>query len=214
MRIAAFDNLSPNDPLETFPVTIEQTSARLPAALMLALVAALLVLVAIPFTLILASLAGEPAARALLAERPGATLQMALGVVVWMTLFAWPANRLLNRLVAARTVTLTPEHIEVRERGLLGTEVWMLPLAAYDGLAHHVRASLSGTHHELILAHADRDRSVLLAIAPRFSEADVQRISRLLCVREIPARDLYASRRSRKTESAVIGTGEMTPAVT
>ncbi len=191
MRMAAYDCVTPSNPLDKLPVTISQSSTRLPAALMLALVATLLVLIAVPFSLILVMAAGEPAARALLLERPGATLQMGLGVVVWLALFAWPANRLLTRLTSARTVRIDAGHVHVTEKRLTGTRTWTLPLAAFDGLAHHVRASLSGTRHELILAHHQRNHSVLVAVADRISQAEIERTCRLLGVREIPARALY-----------------------
>ena len=194
MRIA-HDSITPSAPLTALPLVIEQRSARLPAALQLLPLAILLILMAVPFSLILGLLAEEPSARALIAERPLASAQMAVGMLMWMALLAWPAYRLLTKLTGTRTVTIDGSQITVVERGLFGTQTWTLPLTSFDGLAHHVRASLSGTRHELILAHPDRSRSVLLAIADRFSKIEVERACALLGVCEIPARELYEPRR-------------------
>lgn len=195
MRIAAFDTVSPSAPLTALPVVIEQRSARLPAAMQLMPLAALLALMAIPFALILGLVAGEASARALIVEKPVAALQMVVGMTMWMGLLAWPAHRLLAKLTGARTVRIDTHHVTVTDKGLLGTRTSSIPLDDFDGLAHHIRASLSGTRHELILAHPDRNRSVLLAIADRFTKSEVERVCALLGVPEIAARELYEPRR-------------------
>jgi hypothetical protein len=194
MRIAAYDTICPSAPFAGLPLVIEQRSARLPAAMQLVPLAILLVLMAIPFALILELIAGEPSARAMIADRPLATAQMTIGMLLWMALLAWPARRLLCKLFTTRTVALDAHTVTVTDRWLLGSRTRIAPVAAFDGLAHHVRASLSGTRHELILAHADRSRSVLIAVADRFTKSDVERACHLLGVREIPARELYETR--------------------
>lgn len=149
---------------------------------------------AIPFALILALVAGEASARALIADKPVATLQMVVGMLMWMALLAWPAHRLFTKLTGVRTVSVDNGHVTVTDKGLFGTTAETVPLDTFDGLAHHIRASLSGTRHELILAHPDRSRSVLLAIADRFTKTEVERVCLLLGVPEIPARALYEPR--------------------
>ncbi len=215
MRIAAHDTISPSAPLTSLPLVIEQRSARLPAALQLVPLTIMMILMAIPFALIVGLLAGEPSARAVIAERPLASAQMTLGMLMWMGLMAWPANRLLTKLTGMRTVSIDGHQVTVVDKGLLGTNTWTLPLTSFEGLAHHVRASLSGTRHELILAHPDRSRSVLLAIADRFGKSEVEGACTLLGMREIPARDLYEQRRPEPDRPApvLVGAG-FSPATT
>ena len=66
-----------------------------------------------------------------------------------------------------------------------------MPLASFAGVAHHVRASLSGTRHELILVHPDREKSVLLSLAAKVAQAEVDRVAALLGHKEISPGVLY-----------------------
>ena len=188
MRFAAYDRVSPADPLSAFPIILEQRNARLPAATLLVLLAALLILAAIPVGLIL-SLAGGA-----LWERPVAGIQGAVGLAIWFALFTFPAVDLVRRLTSSRSVKIELGRVTVTEQRLLGSATWTAPISAFDGLAHHIRTSVSGTRHELILAHSDRSRCVLIAIADRFAKPEVDRAAAMLGVREIPARDLYSTR--------------------
>jgi hypothetical protein len=65
------------------------------------------------------------------------------------------------------------------------------PLASYSGVTHRVRASLAGSRHELILVHHEREKSILLSVAPRTSQADVERVAALLGQRQIPPSERY-----------------------
>jgi hypothetical protein len=89
------------------------------------------------------------------------------------------------------------------ERGLIRRASFETPLASYAGVAHHIRASLSGNRHELILVHPDPARTVLVAVAPRFGESDIQRLCLLLGHREVPAKALYAWQDARMPPATV-----------
>ena len=80
------------------------------------------------------------------------------------------------------------------EEGLFAGKIWEEPVARYTGVAHHIRTSLSGTRHELVLAHPDRARSILISAAPDISQDDVDRICTLLGRAEISSRELYSVR--------------------
>jgi hypothetical protein len=54
-----------------------------------------------------------------------------------------------------------------------------------------VRASLSGARHELILVHPVWEKSILLSVAPRTSQNEVERVADLLGHKEIPPAELY-----------------------
>ncbi len=59
------------------------------------------------------------------------------------------------------------------------------------GVVHHVRASLSGTRHELILVHPQREKSVLLSLADKMPQSEVDRVAALLGQKVVPPSELY-----------------------
>jgi hypothetical protein len=65
--------------------------------------------------------------------------------------------------------------------------------AGFDAVlgAHRSHAALPGARHALILAHPERDKSVLLSVAPRTSQSETDRVATLLGHKEIPPSDLY-----------------------
>lgn len=77
--------------------------------------------------------------------------------------------------------TLAPEaRILLVRQPALGLEV-----------AHHVRTSLSGTRHELILVHPEQEKSILLCVAPRTSQSEVDCVAALIGHKPIPPGELY-----------------------
>lgn len=186
-----FETIDPPAPLASLPARMTQSSPRLRTVLSLAALIMTALAIAAPFAAVLAHLAETPHARTLVIEQPGTVLQLAFGLVVWTVLLGWPAKRLARRLTTRRTVWITQGHVAVEETGLIGASTWTAPMPAFTGLAHHVRASVSGVRHELVLRHDDPARTVLIAVAPRFTQSEVERICGLLGVREIPARLLY-----------------------
>jgi hypothetical protein len=104
---------------------------------------------------------------------------------------ALPTKRLVDRLATTRIVDIDDGVVTVTEGGYFRTWTWSAPLAAYAGVTDHVRASLSGTRHELILVHPEREKSVLLCVAARTSQSEVDRIAGLLGHKQIPPSELY-----------------------
>ncbi len=191
MGMLNFETIDPPQPLSALPARLEQSSPRAKTALSLILIALAGLAIVTPFVAVTLHLIEAPAARSLMIEQPGSVLQLGFGLAVWTALLGWPAKRLAQRLSARRIVTLSNYAVTVDERGLFGGRTWSAPFTSYTGVAHHVRASLSGVRHELILLHDDPTRSVLLAIAPRFSQAELDRVCHLLGAQEISARLLY-----------------------
>ena len=68
---------------------------------------------------------------------------------------------------------------------------WSEPLAQYAGVAHRVRASLSGLRHELILVHRKPSRSILLDVSQRIAAEDAARVANLLGLAEISSREAF-----------------------
>lgn len=191
MGMLNFETIEPPQPLLALPVRLEQSSPRTMTALSLMFIALAGLAIITPFVAVTLHLIEAPEARSLMSEQPGSVLQLGFGLAIWTALLGWPAKRLAKRLSARRIVTLTARDVTVDERGLFGSRTWSAPITSYTGVAHHVRASLSGVRHELILLHDDPSRSVLLAIAPRFSQAELDRVCDLLGAQEISARLLY-----------------------
>ena len=81
--------------------------------------------------------------------------------------------------------------------GPAGAPAWNEPLTAYRGVAHHIRTSLSGAQHEIVLVHPDASKSIVLTTADRIGQPQVDAMAALLNVCEVPARTLYQSRRSQ-----------------
>lgn len=194
MRIAEFKTVAASNPLVSFPIELRQGTPFVGALgsvlVLLPTAAALLV----PFVLLGQHLVSEAEARAQLLDHPGSSLQIALALGLWALLFAMPTHRLLTRMFAKRVIEIDGTSVTVAERGLFAGSSWSEPLASYLGVAHHVRASVSGTRHELILVHPDADKSLLLATAERFTDTEVARVARFLGTVEVPARELYRLR--------------------
>jgi hypothetical protein len=81
---------------------------------------------------------------------------------------------------------------------------WTAPVSEFLGLAHNVRASLSGSRHELVLVHPDPEHNVLLQLAPSMPQPHIDRVAILLGVSEIPARALVGQTAPRPGLSAPV----------
>jgi hypothetical protein len=196
MLIASVATIAPETPPATLPLTLQQTSARSSSTLMLALLVPMAMALLYPFILVAGHLAQNTGIRDALIEHPASILQIVLALAFWIVLLGWPLKRAADALASARIIFIDAETVHVTESTAFGSRSWTEPLKAYRGLVHHVRASLSGIRHELILVHPKRDRSVLVAIAPSFSQSEIDRVAHLLGCAEIPSRELYRVRRS------------------
>lgn len=176
----------------SLPLSLEQSSSRSSPVVMIALLLPLGLALLFPFALVLQHLASDPAARAVLAERPVVAPQLLFALAVLGWLFWWPIACFFRSLVTrGRSITIDRGTVLVAERGLFGSERWSEPVANYAGLAHNVRTSVSGLRHELLLVHRDGERSVLLAVANRIHQCDIDHLANLLGLAEIPSREAY-----------------------
>lgn len=191
MRLAPFDTVSASNPLQSFPIDIREGTPLAGSLGSLTILIPTAAALLVPFVLLGQHLVADAEARALILERPGMSLQIALALGLWALLFALPAHRHLGRLFKRRAVGMDGVSVNVAERGLFGVSRWREPLSSYAGLTHHVRASVSGTRHELILIHPEAEKSILLMSADRISEGEIARVAKFLGRPEIPARDLY-----------------------
>jgi len=201
MRPQSVERVEISGPAYTFPLQAHQSAARAPNALHLSLMSLLACGIVLPQVAIAGFAVVSPELRHVIAEQPMIALQLALALVFWIALFAWPLRALFARLTSRRDVEITPETVAVSDDLAFGSSAWSAPLASYRGVAHHIRSSLSGNRHELVLVHADPRRSVLLMISDHISEADVARMTNLLRLPQVPAAELYGARASRPASS-------------
>ena len=188
MRASAFETILPNTPITTLPLTLQQTSSNSSPLLMLALALPAAIAVLTPFFLIAAHAAQNTQ---LLVARPHTSMQLALALVIWALVFGWPIARRTRRMTGNRAISIIANTVTVRDHNLFNTQTWTQPLSAYRGVAHHVRASLSGTRHELLLIHPDPARSLLLRVADKIGQSEIDHTVLLLGCREIAPQVFY-----------------------
>ncbi|WP_439542671.1 hypothetical protein [Hyphomicrobium sp.] len=141
-----------------------------------------------PFWLLASHLASDPAARAIVADRPMIALQLGFGLLVLLAVFAVPLAALARGVLQKRHVTIDGGFVHVTATGLAGSNSWVEPISAYRGLARRVRSSLSGVSQELVLVHPRRSRSVVVRSAPQISQEQVDFLAHSLKLAEIPSR--------------------------
>lgn len=190
MRVAIFDRVEPSVPSE-LPVRLFATCSQRAAAVKLLFAVPAVLLLAIATVLLILEAFMAPGARALIVQRPTLALEILAALAFWAYLVGLPVKRLVERLTVTRMVEIDPTTVTLTERTRFATRTWQVPLASYAGVAHHVRASLSGTRHELILVHPERAKSVLLALSPAMDQREVERVAALLGTGVIPASTLY-----------------------
>jgi hypothetical protein len=201
MTYTSFDRVAPVEALDRLPIRLDQSTSHSSILLWLVLLVPAFAAIAIPLMLVAAHAVAEPATLTMLSEHPVTTIQIGVGVALWCALFVRPLQRVLTRAGLARVIEMTPATVQVTDSGLLRSQSWSEPLAAFHGIAHHVRASLSGVRHELVLVHPDPRRHVLLVAAPAMTQTAILRVSALLGLPEVPARELYVPDTTRATAS-------------
>ena len=181
--VSAFDQL---------PVRNERCPSLPSVVFDLCLLAAAVTGLASLLTIAVTHAVAEPRALTVLSNRPLAAAQGLFGLAVLLVIVGLPVRRLLRRVGARRIVEVDSAVVRVTETTLWGTRQWEEPLARYRGVAHHVRASLSGLSHELVLVHENAAKNVVMAEAHRITHATIERAKTLLGLPELPARELYA----------------------
>ena len=167
-------------PFGSLPFHAEHRSSRTGAALLLLLLVPVLSMVIVPVGLVLV-FAGHEVGEAM-AQHPLAAAILSAGLIAWVALFLIPAKRIIQRGWNHRSVRITTERVTVSDRGLFGSKLWTAPLVEFRGITHHVRATLSGVSHELILLHSVADRSVLLHTSDGIARSTIERAVALLCL--------------------------------
>jgi cytochrome b561 len=174
------------------PLIIEERtrlSEAVPRLTMLTLAIAVL----LAPTVLIAANATEPAIwLAKAGASPMAALSVAASTVLAVTLFALPLLGLLARVASHRRVVIAEGNVVDTRHSVLGGWRTETPLAEFRGVAHVVRTTLSGAHHELVLVHADRRRNIVLQRADAISRPTIEHTLERLARPELPARAALA----------------------
>lgn len=195
MPLTTFETIAPAERPRALPLSLELSGPRLGPWVMTLLLVPLATLALSPFALLAAHALEDGGARAAILSRPLATLQLGLGFLVLLAVMALALSRALAGIGRRRTIDIADGVVRVSDRTLLRRRQWSAPLAEFIGLTHHIRATLSGARHELILVHPERSRSLLLHIAPRLTRSEVAATAAALGVAEVDPAALY--RRNR-----------------
>lgn len=168
-----------------------QTNGRLSNVLGLLCMGLLASLVIVPQVAIAIYAIASPSIRATLAAQPVVALEFAVAFAFWVALVCWPLKNLLFALLSRRTVEIDETEVRVLDQTPFSTTVRCAPLLAYEGIAHHVRSSLSGLRHEAILVHPKRSRSLILYVAEHISDKEISVLCATLGMPRVATSRLY-----------------------
>jgi hypothetical protein len=188
MPQAALPRIAPS-PFCRLPFEVEHKSSRTAAAVQILLLLPVVAMVVLPIALVL-TFASHDLWEAV-AHKPLPATILGAGLVAWLGLLLIPAKRLILDFGNRRRVKIGAERIMVDDKGLFRSSHWSAPLAEFSGIAHHVRATLSGVRHELILVHPVRDRSVLLLAADAIGQSTIEQAAHLFRLPQVPAHPLH-----------------------
>ncbi len=202
MSRTSVDRNAPPGAFDRLPLRIAQCHPSASGASRIAFVGSMVVELVVVLGGVAVATVAEPASLGVLASRPLATAQIAAGITLWAALMVIPATRLLSRAWLRQEVVVADGHVEIIRRTPLGSRRRLVPLTAYKGIAHHVRASLSGLAHEIVLVHAEPSLTVTLMSAERVTQAMLDEAKLLLGLPEIPARAIYERRSVQRAEAS------------
>ena len=173
------------------PIMVEPTRGvgGMAPAMAFTMIAAAILLA--PFSLLAAQAAQDPIAFLSAVHGPATALQLALALIVAVAFVALPARNILRRARLPRRIVVADGQVSALQADG-ATLAWVEPVSAYRGVAHHVRTSLSGARHEIVLVHADPAKSVVLQTADRIAQPQLDAMARLLGLAEVSARTMYA----------------------
>lgn len=187
MRFAAIDRMTPSMPdFAGLQVTIQQLPARRTTGVLLGILLIVAAALLSPFYMIATTALADQALRDAVSTRPLASLQILTGLAFWLVLLGFPIYRLLNTLTRSRIIEVAAGRVTVVDRAFGVETCWSAPMSEFLGVAPYLRASLSGVRHELVLVHPDRARSVLIAMAPRLMQPEVDQVASALGLPELP----------------------------
>ena len=180
MKRQTYDFVEVSGNLYQLPLKLKQSNPTLPRLPGLVLMSVLAIAVVGPQIALAAFAIASSEVRGALEEQPGVALELALAFACWTALICLPLRNMLAAILCHRHVDIANGAIEVVDSTPFSRRSWRSPVAAFDGIAHHVRSSLSGVRHEAILIHPDRRRNVVLMVAAQIGDPQLRELGRLL----------------------------------
>lgn len=190
------------EPQLAFPIIIDRRSSATSVAVAASFIVLAALILLTPFSLLAAGAAHDPTSFLNAVQQPAVAVQLGLALIVALTFVSMPLRKLVNRSRLPARIVVTADAV-LASTGADGASIWCEPLAAYHGVAHHIRTSLSGTEHEIVLVHAEPSKSVVLKSADRIAQPQLDAVSVLLGVPQVPARTLYQGRGQRSMRPLV-----------
>lgn len=195
MRIAAVSRVDMVVDTDRRSAEFHMSTSKLQAGLMVGLSLAGIAGLLLPVALIAGDAMTNPQVINTLVDHLGSTALLAAGIGIGLVLLMFPLRAGLIRLGGESVVRMAEGQVTMERHGLLGTSQWSAPLAQFCGVTHHIRATLSGPRHEIILIHPEPAKDVLLHMSSRHPSEGADYYARLLGLPEMPPRELYNSRR-------------------
>jgi hypothetical protein len=200
MPQAALSRVAPA-PFRSLPFEVEHKSSRTTAVVLMALLVPALAMVVLPVGMILTFASHDLWDAA--THKPLPVLILGGGIVAWVAMLVVSAKRLVQHFGSRRRVTIAQDRVIVDDSNWFGSSQWSAPLAEFSGIAHHVRATLSGVRHELVLVHTAGDRSVLLYAAQAIPQSMIDQASHMFRLPQVEAHPLMRLMQ-RGLESSVV----------
>ena len=129
----------------------------------------------------------SPEVRASLIDHPWVTVELAVALLFWVGLVCWPLRSILMALICHRSVEIRDGEVKVIDETPFSTVAWRAPLTTYEGIALDVRSSLSGIRQEATLLHPNCSRSVVLMVAERIGDREIDELCRVFGLPRLPA---------------------------
>ena len=196
MRIAAVASVDMIVDTNRASAEFTMRSNKLQAVVLLTLALGAIAALVAPVLIIAIDAVRNPQVIHTLVEHPGSTVLLVLGVVVGLALLSFPLRAGFARLGGDAMVKMADGMVTFEGRGLLNRGSWKAPLAQFCGVTHHIRATLSGARHEIVLVHSDPGKDILLHVATRHPKDDAAYYADLLGLGQLQPRTLYTRRRS------------------
>lgn len=166
---------------------LRQTNSKLtrvPGLVLMIILAALIIGPQVGFA---AYAIASPEVRSAMIAHPMVAIELALALVFWVGLIVWPLRNIILALLSHREVDIRDGEVKVIDRTAFSKTFWRMPLATYEGVAVHVRSSLSGVRQEAVLVHPNKNRSIVLMTAEHIGAREVEELCDLLSLPSAPA---------------------------
>jgi hypothetical protein len=201
MRVSSIDSSVVTSTAGAMPIELEQ-SAHTGRAIATALMVTPMVGLAVSLAAVMAAtIIADPQPLAQILDKPTAVLGLVSGLAVTIGLVLHPLASALARIGRRQRASVSATAVAVTERTPFGSRSWTEPLATYIGVAHHLRTSLSGVRHEIVLVHRNPARTVLLLDSHRVLQSELDRMAQLLRLPIIPASSIYWAPAAVKTKA-------------